>query len=494
MKNMIMTDSFEIKGKWFLHKCDICNKNRHVVGLLCYTPQQIELKLLGIFEDSLSLIKFEDPSESVIYGVSDDGKYLTLLDCIPTHAKRSTSGFGTISYTVNRFFVGTKLLADASSDLTQSVTFSFANLNAWLQYNVLEYGLTDDSKIWQCKANFKNIKGKLSVEIKPVGIQLKEELTYRLCYPKDFFLNETTELIIERMFVMETLPDEPQTMHDMFEYARQLKNLVVLLVGHPMFFTYIDFLLADEKCESSKSVNNQGNHKGRLFFTQIGDIVEAKHLSPKRSNDCLIKKELILNNWDDIVNEWFADSEKFSEITDSYIGDLYLPAYIQTAFLNITRGLEAYHRLYVEKSVDKHQEISTIESSKKQVIDFVNKNIPSIDRDYILPRINYETGESFSKRIKQLINVMPANLRNAVFGKLTSAEHKKLISQIVQTRNYYTHRDKKEKYPLLIETPLEIAKLSGKLSIVLNYFCLTQLGVPKDIVECALSAKWDMEI
>lgn len=462
--------------------------------MLCYTPQRIELKLLGIFEESLSSIRLEDPSESVIYGISDDGKYFTLLDCIPTHAKRSTSGFSTISYTVNQFFMGTKLLADASSDLVQSVTFSLTNLNAWLQYSVLEYSFTNDFKVWQCKADFKNIKGKQSVEIKSVGIRLREELSYRLCYPKDYFLNETTEFIIDRVFVMEALSDTPRTMHNMFEYARQLKNLVVLLVGYPLFFTYIDFSLTDEKWTYSEEMKNQGSHKGRLFFTQIGDIVEAKHLSPKRSNDCLIKKELILNNWDDIVNEWFTDSEKFSEITDSYIGDLYLPAYIQTGFLNITRGLEAYHRLYVENSVDKHQEISTIESSKERVIDFVNKNIPSIDRDYILTRINYEPGESFSKRIKQLINVMPTNLRKAVFGKLTSAEQKKLISQIVQTRNYYTHRDKKEKYPLLIESPMEISKLSDKLSIVLNYYCLTQLGVPRDIVECALSAKWDMEM
>ena len=41
---------------------------------------------------------------------------------------------------------------------------------------------------------------------------------------------------------------------------------------------------------------------------------------------------------------------------------------------------------------------------------------------------------------------------------------------------------------------MEIAKLSDKLAIVLNYFCLTQIGVPADIVENALAAKWEMEI
>lgn len=164
--------------------------------------------------------------------------------------------------------------------------------------------------------------------------------------------------------------------------------------------------------------------------------------------------------------------------------------YIQTAFLNIARGLEAYHRLYVTKQDD----TTTVDLSKERVIAFVNSSIPTANRERILSRINYEAEESFGKRIKQLITSMPTGLKNTVFGELTNAEQKRLITQIVQTRNYYTHRDNKEKYPLLIETPLEIAKLSDKLAIVLNYFCLTQTGVPADIVENALTEKCEMEI
>lgn len=33
-----------------------------------------------------------------------------------------------------------------------------------------------------------------------------------------------------------------------------------------------------------------------------------------------------------------------------------------------------------------------------------------------------------------------------------------------------------------------------RVAIVLNYFCLTQTGVPADIVENALTAKCEMEI
>ena len=152
--------------------------------------------------------------------------------------------------------------------------------------------------------------------------------------------------------------------------------------------------------------------------------------------------------------------------------------------------MEAYHRLYVTEPDD----TTTVDSSKERVIAFINSNIPTEDRERILSRINYETEESFGRRIKQLITSMPTGLKNTIFGELTNAEQKRLITQIVQTRNYYTHRDNKEKYPLLIESPLEIAKLSDKLAIVLNYFCLTQIGLPADIVENALAAKWEMGI
>ena len=485
-KNLIMTDCFEIKGKWFLPNDD-CNK---IPGTLCYSPKQIELKLIGMFEDRLPLLQCDDPSKSIIYGISDDGKCFTLVDCIPSHANHSSLGFGTISYTVNQFYMGTKLLTDASSDLVQAATFSFTNLNAWLRYNILEYSCPDDTGVWQCRINPNNLRGKQTIKIKAIDVCLKEELTYNLSFPKDFFLNENTELTINRWFIMESLSGAVQTVHTMFKYASYLKNLLTLLVGQPMFFTYIDFSLPDEEYVSSEVERLKRKHSCRMFYTQIGDIAGAKHLSPVRNNSCLIKKESILECWDSIVNLWFSEHKKIAEVTDSHIGDLYLPAYIQTAFLNIARGLEAYHRLYVTKPDD----TTTVDSSKERVIAFINSNIPTEDRERILSRINYETEESFGKRIKQLITSMPTGLKNTVFGELTNAEQKRLITQIVQTRNYYTHRDNKEKYPLLIESPLEIAKLSDKLAIVLNYFCLTQIGVPADIVENALTAKWEMEI
>ena len=213
-----MTDCFEIKGKWFLPNND-CNKNNQVPGTLCYSPQQIELKLIGMFEDGLSLLHLDDPSKSIIYGISDDGKCFTLVDCIPSHANHSSLGFGTISYTVNRFYMGTNLLTDASSDLVQAATFSFTNLNAWLCYNILEYSCPDYTGVWQCKINPNNLRGKQTIKIRAIDVCLKEELTYNLSFPKDFFLNENTELTINRWFIMESLSGAFQTVHTMFKYA-----------------------------------------------------------------------------------------------------------------------------------------------------------------------------------------------------------------------------------------------------------------------------------
>lgn len=382
--------------------------------------------------------------------------------------------------------MGTRLLTDASSDLVQSVTFSATNLNAWLRYNILEYFRPNDAEIWQCRVNSNNLKGKQSITIKSIGAILREELSYNLNFPNDFFLNENTELTINRMFVMDSLSEIVQTMHVMFKYASQFKKLLVILVGHPMFFTYIDFSLHDEENLSSEGEVLKRNHKCRMFYTQIGDIAGVEHLTPLRDDSCLIKKKTIRDCWDSIVNFWFSESQKLSEITDSYIEDLYLPAYIQTKFLNIAKGLEAYHRLYAAKPDD----TPISDSSKDCVIAFVNSSIPVEDRENILSKLNYDSEKSFGKRIKQLIASMPTNLRKTIFGSLKSAERDKLITQIVQTRNYYTHRDSKEKYPLLVETPLEIAKLSEKLTTVLDYFCLTQIGVPVDIVEKAFIAKW----
>ena len=48
-----------------------------------------------------------------------------------------------------------------------------------------------------------------------------------------------------------------------------------------------------------------------------------------------------------VFDHWFQEQEQLSEIASPYISDLYLPAYVENKYLNVVRGLETYHRFFI---------------------------------------------------------------------------------------------------------------------------------------------------
>lgn len=85
--------------------------------------------------------------------------------------------------------------------------------------------------------------------------------------------------------------------------------------------------------------------------------------------------------------------------------------------------------------------------------------------------------------MKFLITSAPSQLIKKLFGDLTASKRSKLLSEIVDTRNYYTHRDEKVKYPNAVCNIEELDNFIEQLLTLLKYYCLTTIGVNPEIVE-----------
>ena len=239
-RDYLLTDSFDIKGVWFLPGKEM--EKDSVEGILRYTPQRIELDLIGTLDDIGSFADNGQIHQSTIYGFSDCGEWFTLLECFPSKARMNAPGFDTISYVVNRFYAGTDLVECEENAIIEDAEFAFTNIDAWLNYSMLQRKESKDRRRTEIilDANFLNKK---SIQIQSQSLILNEEFGYSLVPAKDFFLAEKTEVIIRRFYRFSSNIDALLVPKQLFDNIQKMRRLLVLLIGSAMYFSHVVFNL-----------------------------------------------------------------------------------------------------------------------------------------------------------------------------------------------------------------------------------------------------------
>lgn len=479
-----MIDTFEVKGKWFLPE----SSSDKLDGILRYSPHEIMLDLLGTFYDPFKLNNVlngnEYPTKLKIHGISEYGEFFTLFDCIPSKIQLNASGFDTATYSVARFYVGTQFIEDENRNCVNNASFSFTNLDAWRNQPIVQNHTSQDYRKTECIIDLDSPKcSQAQISIPSAELVLSEDFMWSLKYPKDFFLQERTEIIVNRFYRIASSTDKLLSPQTTLNYIHHLRRLLALMIGKAMYFSYIDVNLSNITDHSRESSSNQT--RCRLFFKQVGDVTSVKHLSPHTPGCMLLNRSDIDDNIDYIFNCWFEDQEKIGECVNAFISDLYLPAYIENQFLNISRGIESYHRFFAED----RSESQTAEPEKpefladyEKISSYIESAISEENRNYFFQKIQYKDEMNFRKRLNCLLKLAPSKLITCLWGDLSSSKRGKIVSTIVETRNYYTHRDEKEKYPNMVASSPELIRLIDRISILLQFFCLTQIGVNPEIV------------
>ena len=156
------------------------------------------------------------------------------------------------------------------------------------------------------------------------------------------------------------------------------------------------------------------------------------------------------DNFAEIMDQWFTKSEKLDFIIKQYTKNLHSIPYIEDNLLSTIRNLEVYARNFHEEKIRNYERENKIfkkrnkESFLKSKLIFLFKNSDSEFEKLILESFN-----NFSQ----------------------------FIESIVQTRHYYTHGDKKSKYPRLMTDYNEFYKTNVILQKLLHYYLFQELGM-----------------
>lgn len=488
-KTHYLLDSFEIEGRWYLPGENVDEDG--VFGTLKFSPDEIVLHVQGsfagydVFDDDIN-------DKLTIFGYSNNGEHISLFGCSLSSASQSYPGFLSSSYYVSKFYGGDFVVEDESVLENYEADFSFLNLDAWLQYQAMTFSFSKELKSAEIQIDMDSKRiDKRSYSVRSAGIKISEEISYVIQHPQDWFLEEATKVSFRRNYHVSLDGSDMISFQMLFEFMQNYRRLLVLLVGAPMYFSYIEFEAPDGKIEF-KGEERTRFQKVRLFYRQVGDIVNSRHLSPHKPRSILLRHSDIAEHFDDIINKWYDEQEAFQNVSSAFISDLYLPGYVENEFLNCAKGLEAYHRYFVDvkRVCNKEDSNAEREADCQKIIDFIERNVLEKNQNYFISRVNYKEETTFRIRLKNLVDELPENLKTILLGGNNTRSRNKFIIQVVDTRNFLTHRGNKSGYKNAINEIVPLMRTARQLSWILQYYCLTEAGIDPVVAEKRLCEKW----
>jgi len=119
-------NKFELKGVWCLPE----NPNRTVIGILRFDPRTGGyLELMGSFKDISKINEVLEPH--IIWGMTFDGKILTLYKCIEARSTFSSPGILMTDFYVHIIFIGVNF-SSLPSIKFKGISVCFSYLDEWI--------------------------------------------------------------------------------------------------------------------------------------------------------------------------------------------------------------------------------------------------------------------------------------------------------------------------------------------------------------------------
>ena len=434
-KDYVWNKNFELKGYFSDSPSNIAS-NDSLSGILHYTPQEIILELFGEFPDETgNSFGFSKDLEK-IYGFSSDGNVLILNTYGKTMEHISTPGFSIIKYRIEKFKLynifynklenfdskpedWVALIDKLEKEEVMEFRFSFEHIEEWIEKSLVTFKYKDDKYIFESSVN----------DYQPTKVLIDTlKINFEDCaslYP----LYETTSFRSKYYIKFTPLDSETKEFDDFYDAARKFNGFIEILSNVPISFTNIEFLVQDVLIDENRIPLINGK-----FFVQHA----RKYKKWNKSSQQNISLSKLDTNFEQILNHWFDKTEELEFIVKQFSKNLHGDLYIEDQLVDAIRNLEVYSRNF------------KIEQNGKT-------------RKLIL-----------AERLKELFTSIDNSIKDKILP--IELDMDSFINKLVQTRNYYTHGDKKERYPEMITNFNEMYDTKVLLQEVLRYYIYKELG------------------
>lgn len=328
-----MIANFEHKGLWFLPS-DTTTK---VAGTIKFEVKKgLTLDLIGSFPRNSNTKEF-------IWGILEDGKYVTLFNNFENHRSFNLPGLEIAKYTSNFLLVGAHFTSK------QDIAFNKVSVH----YSYLDEWLNISSGFKKIETNPKDYKIVIEYQL-PSSIDVHLDSNTKMSVnlvatPPSIKAVQKDATIKQKAFIDFTY--KRKTSFDkVLENTFHFQNFMTLALQRPAYHKEIK---AKIKIKGVK-----GLHDIQIYF-QVNNLPdEEKELHPI---DILINYKLISIKFTSIIKSWYDKKDKLETVTAPFFSTYYNPfLYTTDKFLNLARSIEAYHRDNVRRTGTNRQRFTEV--------------------------------------------------------------------------------------------------------------------------------------
>ena len=381
-------------------------------GTLTFSKKDgARLELLGMFGDlPFAFFENRDPFPT-IYGVTTDGKKMTLVDCQSVSSHGNLMGVGVPTETLR---VDTVVVGDHVPDFhampLRKVTFRLSNLEDWLIQRGATYNMPPSSAdpfiITYVRPALPSIRI-------PGG-------TVSFLFGWSSFQTDLRTTGVNEYAAVQVSRSDGFTFDDARRnYVWPIQNLLTLCALEPS--DIVEFQVEAKRGAKSRDRHLQVYYQTSieaperdkpLFFTDM--FITARQLGPGLPN---------------LVRGWLASSETLRSVLNLYFAVMSGRwMFLESRFLNLVQAGEVFHRYtYPNYIVPKAQHKKRV----KEVVD----HAPEGHKEWLRSVLNFSNEPRLGSRLETVVDAT-----SSIF-EWSDEEKQILVKQARDTRHYLTHYD-----------------------------------------------------
>jgi len=440
---------------------------RKIPGTLIITDGgNIELEVVGWFEEIIEGLnqapngKYE--LERIIGHIEKHG-LVTLVDCFYKNKIISFGGISKFYVSVNKALIG---VAYDDKDIVSINRFKFSveGIDEWVGLS----GIKVENQIEKPTVSITYSQPEdISLNLKN-GMNLF--ITFFPTLPKN---PNTTEAKITQKTYFKLVSEQERPLNDFTSAASKITTLLGFAIDKTVCLdqVYATFDAIPQDISNNKTVP--------VSISVYYASQPYTKLEPKIDRDrMLFRFAQIREDAERIVNNWFDAYEVIDPALDLYFSiKTGAYKYLEGKFLALAQGLETYHRrTSKEKLMD--------EAVFKELTENLIKQCPEENKDWLSGRLKYGNELSLRQRIKNIIEPFKKSIG-------TTKERNKLITTIVDTRNYLTHYDKSLESKAV--SGRDLSWLCLKMEAIFQLHLLQVLGFTQEEVQSVFDHSYELQ-
>lgn len=442
-------ESFEIKGTWW-----IVGKRAKAPGTLKYDAAHgLDLYLdapLGI-NPAFGPHWFKPQDPVTIFGESDDGKAISLLRCQCTL-------FGTRpTYLANVALLNCHIRRLSSIRFT-SFFVSHTTLDEWVSLSPYKHQWQKDHT---CVISYKSPE--------PIPFVLKD-MTLKLGHNLSTFFKPDRSIVLSYDNVLMVQPNKTVGWKRLKRLVADISRLLMLLTGDANSLLRIGGTAEIGQSNEQKDLVGQDIPFNNTVY-MFRNMVAQTDTTAVFSVEMIYPYNEIADRFGDICEKWFRLANRLRPVFNVLFNEIRTKSTFQEPhFFSFAQCLEAFHRRTMETKKGKHMSKRAFRAMTKRIVASFPKRLPKGMRGVMEHKLGEANTISFLNRLEHLFSSLQPETR-----AFLAEDPARFIRAIRDTRNLFTHLDKKKKADIIFVRQRSDAV--NKMQALLYIHILKMLGL-----------------